>query len=76
MSKGLKIPALVVLAARETVSQREILDELKITRQSLAKWRLLHGFPEPSEKDWRFNFYRTAEVAEFCRSAGARVQIV
>lgn len=75
MRKGLKIPAQVFLPARDTVLQREILAELKITKMSLCNYKNQRNFPMPSERDGKFNRYRTSEVAEFCKSNGSEVII-
>ncbi|WP_126156144.1 helix-turn-helix transcriptional regulator [Paracoccus haematequi] len=75
MRKGLKIPVQVFLPAQETISQREILEELKITKMTLKNYRDMRNFPPPVERDGKCNRYRTSEVVQFCKSNGSEVVI-
>lgn len=75
MRKGLKIPVQVFLPAQETISQRNLLEELKITKMTLCNYKKERNFPLPAERDGKCNLYRTSEVAEFCRAHGSEVVI-
>lgn len=74
-SKHQTLPPRVVFPTRATVTQREILDELRVSRQTLFNWRS-SGFPKPVRKEGRVNFYSTAEICSYLRAYGSDVRLV
>lgn len=72
----MKLPASMILPARPFIGQKELLDEIAVSRVSLLKWRKLKGFPDPVRRDGVSKLYETAEIASFMRERGIDVRIV